>query len=30
MQGFGRLRRLPLLSRDEHFDVVPGLERESW
>ena len=22
--------RLPVLSRDEHFDVVPGLERESW
>ena len=22
--------RLPVLSRDEHFDVVPGLARESW
>ena len=22
--------RLPVLSRDEHFDVVPGLKRESW
>ena len=22
--------RLSILSRDEHFDVVPGLERESW
>jgi tRNA(fMet)-specific endonuclease VapC len=22
--------RLPVLSRDEHFDVVPGLDRESW
>ena len=22
--------RLPVLSRDEHFDVVSGLERESW
>jgi predicted nucleic acid-binding protein len=22
--------RLPVLSRDEHFDGVPGLERESW
>ncbi|MBI2749420.1 MAG: type II toxin-antitoxin system VapC family toxin [Burkholderiales bacterium] len=22
--------RLPVLSRDEHFDAVPGLERESW
>lgn len=22
--------RLPILSRDEHFDVVPGLERRSW
>ena len=21
---------LPVLSRDEHFDVVPGLERKSW
>ena len=21
---------LPILSRDEHFDVVPGLERRSW
>ena len=22
--------RLSVLSRDEHFDVVPGLEREKW
>jgi predicted nucleic acid-binding protein len=22
--------RLPVLSRDEHFDAVPGLERRSW
>lgn len=22
--------RLPVLSRDEHFDVIPGLERRSW
>ena len=22
--------RLSVLSRDEHFDVVPGLERERW
>ncbi|MEW6689812.1 MAG: type II toxin-antitoxin system VapC family toxin [Pseudomonadota bacterium] len=22
--------RMPVLSRDEHFDAVPGLERESW
>jgi tRNA(fMet)-specific endonuclease VapC len=22
--------RQPVLSRDEHFDVVPGLERTSW
>jgi predicted nucleic acid-binding protein len=22
--------RLPVLSRDEHFDVVPELERKSW
>lgn len=22
--------RLPVLSRDEHFDVVPGLDRKSW
>ena len=22
--------RLPVLSRDEHFDAVPGLERNSW
>lgn len=22
--------RLPVLSRDEHFDVVPGLKRERW
>jgi len=22
--------RLPVLSRDEHFDAVPGLGRESW
>ena len=22
--------RLPVLSRDQHFDVVPGLERKSW
>jgi tRNA(fMet)-specific endonuclease VapC len=22
--------RLPLLSRDHHFDVVPGLERTTW
>jgi predicted nucleic acid-binding protein len=22
--------RLPVLSRDEHFDVVPGLDRTSW
>ena len=22
--------RLSVLSRDEHFDVVPGLEREGW
>jgi predicted nucleic acid-binding protein len=22
--------RLPVLSRDEHFDVVPGLNRRSW
>jgi predicted nucleic acid-binding protein len=22
--------RLPVLSRDGHFDVVPGLERENW
>jgi tRNA(fMet)-specific endonuclease VapC len=22
--------RLPLLSRDEHFDVVVGIERKSW
>lgn len=22
--------RLPVLSRDEHFDLVPGLDRESW
>ena len=22
--------RLPVLSRDGHFDVVPGLDRESW
>ena len=22
--------RLPVLSRDQHFDVVPGLERTAW
>lgn len=22
--------RLPVLSRDEHFDAVPGLERKGW
>lgn len=22
--------RLPVLSRDHHFDVVPGLERKNW
>jgi len=22
--------RLPVLSRDEHFDIVPGLDRRSW
>jgi predicted nucleic acid-binding protein len=22
--------RVPVLSRDEHFDMVPGLERRSW
>ena len=22
--------RLPVLSRDEHFDAVPGLRRETW
>jgi predicted nucleic acid-binding protein len=22
--------RLPILSRDQHFDAVPGLERKSW
>ena len=22
--------RLPVLSRDEHFDSVPGLRRETW
>jgi tRNA(fMet)-specific endonuclease VapC len=22
--------RLPVLSRDEHFDAVPNLERQSW
>ncbi len=22
--------RLPVLSRDQHFDVVPGIERRSW
>ncbi len=22
--------RMPVLSRDEHFDAVPGLYRESW
>jgi predicted nucleic acid-binding protein len=22
--------RLPVLSRDEHFDVVPNLDRRSW
>jgi predicted nucleic acid-binding protein len=22
--------RLPVLSRDEHFDAVPGLSRQSW
>jgi len=22
--------RLPILSRDAHFDVVPGLERKNW
>jgi hypothetical protein len=22
--------RLPVLTRDEHFDVVPGLHREGW
>ena len=22
--------RLPVLSRDEHFDVVPGVKRETW
>lgn len=22
--------RLPVLSRDQHFDVVPGLKRQSW
>jgi tRNA(fMet)-specific endonuclease VapC len=22
--------RLPILSRDEHFDVVPGLDRKDW
>jgi tRNA(fMet)-specific endonuclease VapC len=22
--------RLPILSRDEHFDVVVGIERKSW
>lgn len=25
-----RQHRLPVLSRDEHFDVVPDLERISW
>jgi hypothetical protein len=22
--------RLPVLSRDQHFDVVPDIERRSW
>jgi tRNA(fMet)-specific endonuclease VapC len=22
--------RLPVMSRDEHFDVVPGLRRQGW
>jgi predicted nucleic acid-binding protein len=22
--------RLPILSRDQHFDIVPGLERRGW
>ncbi|MGH8801121.1 MAG: PIN domain-containing protein [Casimicrobiaceae bacterium] len=22
--------RLPLLSRDQHFDVIPQLRRQSW
>jgi tRNA(fMet)-specific endonuclease VapC len=22
--------RLPILTRDEHFDAIPGLRRESW
>jgi predicted nucleic acid-binding protein len=22
--------RLPVMSRDEHFDAVPGLRREAW
>ena len=22
--------RLPVLSRDEHFDAVPGLDRKTW
>jgi predicted nucleic acid-binding protein len=22
--------RLPVISRDEHFDAIPGLHREAW
>ena len=28
--ALGVQHRLPVLSRDEHFDAVPGLERRGW
>jgi len=28
--ALARQHRLAVLSRDQHFDVVPGLERKSW
>lgn len=28
--ALGLQYRLPVLSRDEHFDAVPGLRREAW
>jgi predicted nucleic acid-binding protein len=28
--ALARQHRLPVLSRDEHFEAVPGLDRRSW
>ncbi len=28
--ALGRQHRLPILSRDRHFDLIKGLERASW